>query len=119
MPGLNDSSPKVERCRELHLLDNKFTGTIQGEFAKLTKMQHFNVGRNQLTGEIPAWLGDFPLRQLFLNDNQFTGEIPDEFSRLTELEWLWLGGNDLAGCLPAGLSEVAENDLGGLGLPDC
>ena len=109
----------MTNLRLIHLNENRLTGSIPDNLANLTRVQYFNLNRNQLTGEIPAWLGDFPLRQLFLNDNQFTGEIPDEFSRLTELEWLWLGGNDLAGCLPAGLSDVAEHDLGRLGLPDC
>ena len=72
-----------------------------------------------MTGEIPSWLAEFPLKQLFLNDNDLTGEIPAEFSNLMELEWLWLGGNSLTGCVPPGLSAVPNNDLDRLTLPDC
>lgn len=110
---------ELTNLRSIHLSENRLTGAVPNNLANLTRMQYFNINRNQFSGEIPSWLADFPLRQLFLNDNQFTGGIPKELSELTELEWLWLGGNDLTGCLPAGLSEVSENDLGRLGLPDC
>ena len=75
---------------------------------------------NQLTGPIPAELGDLAkLVRLTLRFNELTGWLPAELGALTSLELLWLSGNELTGCVPVDLRDVATNDLGALGLPDC
>ena len=56
---------------------------------------------------------------LFLGSNQLTGEIPAELGQLTNLTVLRLAGNQLTGCVPDGLRDVADNDFAQLGLPFC
>ena len=56
---------------------------------------------------------------LGLDGNQLSGEIPAELGDLANLLELGLDGNQLSGCIPAGLRDVETNDLGQLGLPDC
>ena len=70
------------------------------------------------------WYGVTPdanggVTELNLSDNQLTGEIPAELGNLSNLERLYLGANQLTGCVPAGLRDVPFNDLAGLGLDFC
>ena len=59
------------------------------------------------------------LQTLDLGSNELTGPIPAELGDLSNLEWLYLAGNELTGCVPAGLRDVPLNDFWSLGLPDC
>ena len=108
------------RVARLELFNNQLTGSIPAELGDLTNLQMLNLDNNQLTGSIPTELGDLTnLEVLGLYNNQLTGSIPAELGGLSNLERLWLSGNELTGCVPAGLRDVASNDLGELGLPDC
>ena len=62
---------------------------------------------------------DGRVAELALFNNQLTGPIPAELGELSNLQTLWLRSNQLTGCVPAGLRDVLSNDLGELGLPDC
>ena len=73
-----------------------------------------------MTGEIPEEFGGLTnLEELDLSGNQFTGEIPEELVNLRSLYFLRLSGNELTRCIPGKLREVADSDLGDLGLPFC
>ena len=104
----------------LSLWGNELTGPIPAWLGDLTNLELVALGNNELTGPIPAELGDLTnLGTLMLHNNQLTGPIPAELGDLTNLVTLWLSGNELTGCVPGGLRDVALNDLGDLGLPDC
>ena len=65
------------------------------------------LGDNELTGVIPAELGDLSqLEWLSLYDNELTGVIPPALGRLSQLEWLDLSGNVLIGSVPPELSQL-------------
>ena len=56
-----------------------------------------NLGENNLTGELPAELGNLTnLTGLHLTQNALTGSIPSELGNLTNLIALWLWGNQLS-----------------------
>ena len=59
------------------------------------------------------------LSRLSLADNQLTGDIPAELGDLSKSVGIWLAGNTLTGCVPAALQIAADNDLARMGLPFC
>ena len=70
-----------------------------------------DLSENQLTGEIPAELGNLVnLRTLLLAGNQLTGCAP------AELEAVGFWANQLSGAIPP---EFPDSDLDELGLPFC
>ena len=62
---------------------------------------------------------DGRVTHLDLRTNQLTGEIPAELGDLTNLTELQLRSNQLTGCIPEGLRNIRRNDFGQLGLPFC
>ena len=73
------------------------------------RVTHLSLASNQLTGEIPAELGDLTnLEVLLLSGNQLTGEIPAELGSLTNVEVLWLASNQLTGEIPAELGNLTN-----------
>ena len=96
--------------REWYGVVNDASGRVTGLF----------LHRNQLTGEIPAELGNLTnLARLRLDGNRLTGTIPAELGRLTNLTVLYLSGNPLTGCVPASLRDVEDTDFAQLGLTFC
>ena len=96
---------------------SEWEGVITDDNGRITRLY---LSYNQLSGEIPAELGDLTsLTWLGLGGNQLTGEIPAELGSLTNLEGLYLQGNQLVGCIPSRLRNILNNDLAQVGLPFC
>ena len=71
---------------------------------------------NDLTGGIPAELGDLAvLRELRLDNNDLTGQLPPELGSLIRFTRLWVADNDLSGSIPAELGDMANLDWLNLG----
>ena len=97
------------RVNGLFLGGNQLTGEIPAQLGNLTKLEWVSLNQNQLTGEIPPELGSLAnLERLRLYNNQLTGEIPAELGRLTNLEHLRLDGNQLSGEIPAELGRLTN-----------
>ena len=95
------------RVTRLKLGNNQLTGPIPAELGNLANLQRLRLENNQLTGEIPAALGNlFNLQLLHLYDNQLTGEIPAELGNLFNLQGLQLQNNMLTGEIPAALGNL-------------
>ena len=100
------------RVTDLSLYDNQLTGEIPAELGNLTNLEVLSLDGNQLTGEIPAELGNLTnLELLYLDGNQLTGEIPAELGNLTNLEVLSLSSNQLTGEIPAELGNLTNLEL--------
>ena len=81
------------------------------------RVDWLSLGRNNLSGEIPAELGRLnALRSLILRKNNLTGPIPPELGTIARLSSLDLGENDLRGPIPPILGQLAS--LGHLNLGD-
>lgn len=66
------------------------------------------MSSNKLTGNIPNFTADAPLRGLYLSDNDFQGEIPTSICGLEHLEALFLDENSLGGSIPPCLGDLAK-----------
>ena len=97
------------RVIQLNLISNQLTGAIPAELGDLANLEILDLIVNRLAGEIPDELGNLTnLRILRLNENQLTGEIPSELGSLTNLEILALGGNQLTGPIPTWLGSLSN-----------
>ena len=99
----------------LSLHDNDLTGSIPAELGQLSSLRTFYLQNNGLTDRIPAELGQLDsLRHLYLSSNRLTGSIPAELGQLGSLEVLYLHENRLTGVIPTELGQLAS--LRGLAL---
>ena len=97
------------RVTELSLNFNQLSGEIPAELGNLANLELLELEGNRLTGEIPAELGNLAnLRYLDLWQNQLSGEIPAELGNLANLRGLLLGRNQLSGEIPADLGNLTN-----------
>ena len=88
---------------------NQLTGPIPAELGDLSSLEQLVLAHNQLTGPIPAELGALTnLESLILADIQLTGPIPAELGALTKLRSLLLLDNQLTGPIPAELGALTK-----------
>lgn len=104
-------------------------GTVPDSFASLRELRKLFLNENQLTGQVPAWLGTVGslsmLTSLDLSRNNLTGHIPASLGSLPSLLLLALNENRLEGGIPASLGNcssliaihLSDNDLDG-GIPE-
>ena len=90
----------------LDLRRNQLSGEIPAALGNLLNLQRLDLSNNQLSGEIPAALGNLlRLGRLDLSGNQLRGEIPAELGSLLNLQRLDLSDNQLSGEIPAALGN--------------
>ena len=94
----------------LYLSSNNLTGSIPAELGDLTSMKgDLFLSSNNLTGNIPAELGNLVnLTRLSLNNNNLSGSIPTELGSLASLTYFNLQQNDLTGSIAAELGNLAN-----------
>ncbi|WMV12259.1 hypothetical protein MTR67_005644 [Solanum verrucosum] len=114
----------------LDLSDNQIEGNIPVSSESnpgldmLVNTKHFHLGKNQLSGEIPARLfhSNMTLRHLLVENNRFTGVIPDTLGFVQTMEVLRLDRNAFSGSVPQNLNNlthvnelyISNNNLKGL-----
>ena len=104
----------------LYLWSNQLAGTIPPQLSRANSLEELSFSDNRIVGSLPSELGSLTtLTSLALARNELSGSIPAELANLGNLQTLKLSGNQLTGCIPATLRDVPDNDLTGLGLPDC
>ena len=97
-------------CRDVEEHErNQLTGTIPATLGNLASLESLAMGRNELSGPIPAELGNLSgLTLLALGGNQLIGAVPTWLGNLTNLEGLHLWGNQLTGKIPIELSNLTN-----------
>ena len=98
-----------EKVTHLGLQANNLTGEIPAELGNLTNLERLGLSFNQLSSEIPAALGNLSsLKQLWLVNNQLSGPIPATLGNLTNLKVLIFYNNQLSGPIPATLGNLTN-----------
>ena len=93
----------------LSLWGNELTGEIPAGLGNLGNLQSLLLSQNRLMGEIPEELGNLAnLLLLSLWGNELTGEIPEELGNLANLQSLLLDQNRLMGEIPEELGNLAN-----------
>ena len=90
----------------LNMWGNRMGGAIP-DLTGMTSLKLLKLQSTDLTGEIPASIGDMDsLGGLYLHKNSLSGEIPEELGQLTNLRRIWLHSNSLTGEIPSELSGM-------------
>uniref|UniRef100_K3ZN92 non-specific serine/threonine protein kinase n=1 Tax=Setaria italica TaxID=4555 RepID=K3ZN92_SETIT len=99
---LQGGIPSLANCskvKELSLGKNQLTGQIPADLPN--SLQKLILVANNLTGTVPASLANITVLKIFTcMNNNIEGNIPDEFARLRGLQELHLGKNKLSGRFP-------------------
>ena len=86
---------------------NALTGPIPAELGNLAELQNLYLWGNELTGSIPAELGNLAnLERLYLDRNALTDQTPQSFVKLEKLRLFRIWGNDGL-CVPGTSAFVA------------
>ena len=107
--GTNGNVVVQGNVQYLNLGWNQLSGSIPASLGNLTQLQYLDLEVNQLSGSIPASLGNLTqLQYLDLGDNQLSGGIPASLGNLTQLQHLGLGDNQLSGSILASLGNLTQ-----------
>ena len=100
----------------LNLQSNQLSGSLPAELGDLTSLTHLWMYSNELTGSIPSQIGFLTsLRNVQLNSNQLSGTLPSEMGNLTSLEVLSLSSNQLGGPIPPSFGNLSSLTVLSLG----
>lgn len=102
-------SVHVPRLREVWLSDNLFSGHIHKSIGDITNLTHFCAYKNRLSGELPVDIGRCEYLELFsVGRNGLTGPIPASFESNLNLVHLSLYANILSGKCPTFLGKLEK-----------
>mmetsp|Transcript_39644 Transcript_39644/g.112428 ORF Transcript_39644/g.112428 Transcript_39644/m.112428 type:complete len:752 (+) Transcript_39644:1227-3482(+) len=91
--------------------DNKLTGPIPDNLAKMPTLKVLNVANNQLDGSIPEAWETFSLRLLQLNNNRLSGSLPGNLATLNRVVVLDVSNNNLSGNLDGFANNLGFNSF--------
>ena len=95
--------------KRLLLGHNELSGEIPASLGNLTNLRYLELYSDGLSGEIPTELGNLAnLQKLHLGSNELSGTIPVELGDLTNLRYLELGHNELSGSIPPELGDLTS-----------
>lgn len=124
---LNGSIPKglfgLPKLTQVELQDNLLTGGFpETGDAVAASLGQISISNNQLSGKLPASIGDFSgVQKLLLDGNKFSGSIPPEIGKLQQLSKIDFSSNRFSGEIPPEISkcklltfvDISRNELVG------
>ncbi|KAF7088031.1 hypothetical protein CFC21_091187 [Triticum aestivum] len=86
----------------LSFRNNNLSGEFPSLLQKCPQLIFLDLGHNQFSGTLPAWIGEklLSLSFLRLRSNMFYGHIPVELTKLVHLQYLDLANNNISGSIP-------------------
>ncbi|XBH59732.1 hypothetical protein VPH35_114424 [Triticum aestivum] len=104
---------KLPRCssnrlRYLSLSSNNMVGILPNRMGHLTNLSLFDLFYNNITGDIPPWLGNTSLEYLSLSSNHLTEPVLLRTMSCTILEDLDLSDNNITGVIPPWLGNCTS-----------
>ncbi|KAK7315041.1 hypothetical protein VNO77_33573 [Canavalia gladiata] len=101
---------KTNATNKLSVLDvshNALFGDLGHCWVHWQALVHLNMGRNNLSGEVPNSIGYLSqLESLLLDNNGFSGYIPSALHNCSTLKFIDMGNNQLSDTLPAWMWEM-------------
>ncbi|KAB8108705.1 hypothetical protein EE612_044598 [Oryza sativa] len=118
---LPDSIGNCTKLEELYLLDNQLSGSLPKTLSYIKGLKIFDITANSFTGEITFSFEDCKLEVFILSFNQISNEIPSWLGNCSSLTQLALVNNNISGQIPLSLGLLrnlsqlllSENSLSG------
>ncbi|GMN43450.1 hypothetical protein TIFTF001_012651 [Ficus carica] len=104
---------KLPYLKEVNLASNYLSGSVPREWT-LTNLERLVISVNNLSGEIPGYLGDITtIRSLSMESNLFSGTVPSELGKLVNLVLLQISSNNFTGRMPdfASLKQLQRLEM--------
>ena len=99
---------RMSGLESVSMWGNDLSGPIPN-LTGMTSLSLLKLQSNNLTGGVPAWLGQMQsLRGLYIHANPLGGTIPRELGQLTRLRRIWLHSSQLTGTIPPELANMAN-----------
>ncbi len=87
---------ELENLKELDISNNQITGNLPAEIGNLKNLQILKANNNLMTG-MPAEIGQLPNLQVCNISQNFLASVPKEIGRAQSLQTLDLSNNELIG----------------------
>ncbi len=95
--------------QQLNLYNKQLSGSIPAALGELSSLTHLYLNNNNLSGSIPVTLGNLSsLTHLSINNNNLSGSIPATLGNLSNLSNLQLVANQLSGSMPSSLGNLSN-----------
>ncbi|KAH7665263.1 Non-specific serine/threonine protein kinase protein [Dioscorea alata] len=107
---INSSSPvqTLEISGYIQLSRNNLSGEIPAEIGDITNISLLHLDGNNLSGHLPAKISRLPLFILNVSTNRLSGQIPPEIGSMQCLQMLDLAVNNFSGKFPSTLVHLNE-----------
>ncbi|KAK9141378.1 hypothetical protein Scep_011059 [Stephania cephalantha] len=104
--GIPSEVCNADMLSTLALSENRFTGNINNSFRRCLSLTDLQLAGNDLSGEVPGYLGNLQLVTLELSHNKFSGKLPAQLWHSKTLMEISFSNNLLEGLIPSDIAKV-------------
>ncbi|KAL2538644.1 receptor like protein 34 [Forsythia ovata] len=100
---------KLSEREQLYLSFNQLTGGLPANVGNLTRLKYLYLANNRLTGELPDELGNLKLQKVNVHNNSLFGTIPISMFSISTMKMMELSANQFSGNLPSTIGLSLPN----------